>query len=95
MAERRTARTRAKPANGEELSKAELQREMQQTRESLAVTVEDIRETVNDQYQTVKETVSGVLDFRVVQERAPDLESRLALGGICARLHHGVRAQGD
>lgn len=98
MAERRTARTQAKPANGEEFSKDELQREMQQTRESLAVTVEDIRETVNDQYQTVKETVSGVLDFRELFKKEPliwslgSLSAGFALGYTMGYAHKETKS---
>jgi hypothetical protein len=47
-----------------EPSKHELEVQMQRTRESLAETVGEIKETVEQEYQSVRQTVSGVLDFR-------------------------------
>lgn len=54
-----------------EPSKAELQRQMEETRESISETVAEIREVVSSQYEsavdkieTVKETVTEVLDWR-------------------------------
>ena len=43
-------------------SKAELQRQMEQTRESISETVDEIKETVAHQYDTVKETYETVVD---------------------------------
>ncbi|HEX8652091.1 MAG TPA: DUF3618 domain-containing protein [Pyrinomonadaceae bacterium] len=55
----------------DEPTKAELQRQMEQTRESISETVEEIKETVShqydvvkDTYETVKEGVGEVLDWR-------------------------------
>ena len=45
-----------------EPSKAELQRQMKQTRESISETVDEIKETVAHQYDTVKETYETVVD---------------------------------
>ena len=53
---------RAVRANEGEPTKAELQRQMEQTRESISETVEEIKETVAHQYQTVKETYETVKD---------------------------------
>lgn len=47
-----------------EPTKEELERQMQRTRESLADTVGEIKETVEQEYQSVRKTVSGVLDYR-------------------------------
>jgi len=55
----------------EEPTKVELQRQMEQTRESISETVEEIKETVahqydvvKDTYETVKDGVGEVLDWR-------------------------------
>ena len=45
-------------------SKRELQQQMQRTRESLAETIGEIRQTVEQEIATAKQTVSGVLDYR-------------------------------
>ena len=50
--------------DGGEPNKRELQRQMDRTRESLAETVGEIKETINHEVKTVKKTVSGVLDYR-------------------------------
>ncbi|HYP53541.1 MAG TPA: hypothetical protein VEQ42_08370 [Pyrinomonadaceae bacterium] len=57
--------------DGREPSKADLQRQMAETRESISETVAEIREVVSNQYdtavdkiETVKETVTEVLDWR-------------------------------
>jgi hypothetical protein len=54
-----------------EPTKAQLQRQMEETRESISETVEEIKDTVAHQYETVKETyetvkegVGEVLDWR-------------------------------
>jgi hypothetical protein len=54
-----------------EPTKAELQRQMEQTRESISETVDEIKETVahqydvvKDTYETVKDGVGEVLDWR-------------------------------
>lgn len=48
----------------EEPTKAELERQMEETRDSLSRTVKEIKETVNEQVTSVKQGVSGVLDYR-------------------------------
>ncbi len=45
-------------------SKRELQRQMEQTRESVGETVSEIKETVSQQVAIAKKTVAGVLDYR-------------------------------
>jgi hypothetical protein len=47
-----------------EATKEDLQRRMEDARESISQTVGEIRETVEDQYAAVKATVSGFLDWR-------------------------------
>ena len=48
----------------QEPGKKELQRQMELTRESLAETVGEIKDTVEQEVNAVKKTVSGVLDYR-------------------------------
>lgn len=70
MADRKiNAETEAKA--GREPTKAELQRQMEEARESITETVAEIRETVSQQYdevrdriETAKETVTELLDWR-------------------------------
>lgn len=54
-----------------EPTKRELERQMQQTRESLAETVGEIKETVEQEYKSVRKTVSGVLDYREQFQKEP------------------------
>jgi hypothetical protein len=62
-----SATRRAKPVAetvDHEPTKRELERQMQLTRESLAETIGEIKETVEQEYASAKRTVSGVLDYR-------------------------------
>jgi len=52
-------------------SKQELQKQIGRTRESLAETVEEIKETAEQGYASVKDTVSGVLDYREEFQKDP------------------------
>lgn len=54
-----------------EPSKAELERQMAETRESLAQTVNEIKETVTGQYEAVRDSVSGVIDYREQFQKEP------------------------
>ena len=54
-----------------EPTKAELQERVATARESISQTVGDIRETVEEQYESVKGTVSGILDWREGFHREP------------------------
>lgn len=45
-------------------TKAELQRRMEEARESISQTVSEIKDTVVTQYQQVKETINDTLDWR-------------------------------
>jgi hypothetical protein len=62
-----------------EATKEELQRQMEAARESLSETVGQIRETVEEQYASVKAGVSGVLDWREGFQQEPLLWSVGAL----------------
>ncbi len=52
------------PVEGSEAEKAELQRRMEEARESISQTVGEIKDTVEGQYATVKDAVTGILDWR-------------------------------
>ena len=55
----------------EAASKRELQRQMQRTRESVAGTVSEIKDTVNQQVSAARRTVAGVLDYREQFQNEP------------------------
>src|SRR5437763_13920659 len=65
--------------HGGEPSQKELQRKIGKTRDSLRSTVEAIQDKADQQYQTVKETVSGVLDYRNEFQKEPVVWSLGAL----------------
>src|ERR1041385_7397497 len=68
MAEERTlGLARAQETSAEELSKEELQRRMNQARDSISNTVTEIKETVANQVQAVKDT----LDWREQFKKRP------------------------
>ena len=76
MAEERNlslARTTAEPADeaATDATKAELQRRMDEARESITHTVTEIKETVMNQYQQVRESISDSLDWREQYRRRP------------------------
>jgi hypothetical protein len=81
----------------QELSKRQLQRQMQQTRESLSETVNDIKETVDHELQAVKKTVSGVLDYREQFQKEPlvwslgALSAGFALGYTIGYAHKNTK----
>src|SRR5438874_1981501 len=58
-------------ANDQAPSKRDLQRQIGRTRESLSETVEEIKDTAEQGYASVKETVSGVLDYRDEFQKEP------------------------
>ena len=80
-----------------EPSKAELERQMEETRESLSQTVQEIKETVSDQVTSVKETVSGVLDYREQFKEEPmvwslgALSAGFALGYTLGYAHKNLK----
>ncbi|HEX6622451.1 MAG TPA: hypothetical protein VF064_01975 [Pyrinomonadaceae bacterium] len=76
MAEERNlslARTTVDEADEEatDATKAELQRRMDEARESITHTVTEIKETVMNQYQQVRESISDSLDWREQYRRRP------------------------
>src|SRR5438874_6893020 len=62
-----------------EPSQRELQRKIGRTRDSLRTTVEAIQDKAEQQYGTVKETVSDVLDYRDEFQKEPVVWSLGAL----------------
>jgi hypothetical protein len=66
-------------ANDHEPSKQQLQRQMARTRESLAETVGEIKETVQQEVKMVKKGVSSVLDYRKEFQKDPIVWSLGAL----------------
>jgi hypothetical protein len=52
-------------------TKGELQRQMDETRDSISQTVTEIKDKVADQYQSVKDSVSDSLDWREQFRRHP------------------------
>jgi hypothetical protein len=58
-------------ASDEETTKAELQRQMDEARENISQTVNEIKDTVTTQYEHVRETVSQALDWREQFRRRP------------------------
>jgi hypothetical protein len=98
MAEERTlGLARAQEQTAEEPSKEELQRRLDHTRDSITHTVTEIKETVANQVQAVKDT----LDWREQFKRRPVVWSAAALGtgfatGYCiAAFVKGDRAEYD
>ena len=73
MAEERTlGLARAPETDGDDDStKAELQRRMEEARESITQTVSEIRDTVVNKYESVKESVSETLDWREQYRKRP------------------------
>jgi len=57
--------------HSEELSKAELQRRMDEARDSISQTVTEIKDTVVHQYEAVKETINETLDWREQFKKRP------------------------
>lgn len=81
------------PADGE-ITKAELQRRMDDARESISQTVDEIKETVGGQYEVVRATVTGIFDWHEHFQKDPIIWS---VGALCAGFalgHTLARAQG-
>jgi len=83
----------------EALTKKQLQREMQKTRESVAETVGEIKEKVTEQYEAAKETVAGVMDYREQFQNEPlvwslgALSAGFALGYTMGYAHKETRGR--
>jgi hypothetical protein len=58
-------------SDDDEVTKAELQRRMEQARETITQTVTEIKDTVTNQYQSVKESISETLDWREQFRKRP------------------------
>lgn len=76
-----TSKAKENTEANESSSKAALQRQIEETRESITHTVEEIKDTVADQYESVKETVTEVLDWR---EQFRDNPLVWGLGAVAA-----------
>jgi hypothetical protein len=87
----------AEKENTDDLTKKQLQREMAKTREAVAETVGEIKETVGKQYQAAKQTVAGVLDYREHFQNEPlvwslgALSAGFALGYTMGYAHKETR----
>jgi hypothetical protein len=83
--------------NTDTLTKKQLQREMGKTREAVAETVSEIKETVAKEYQAARETVAGVLDYREQFQNEPlvwslgALSAGFALGYTMGYAHKETR----
>ncbi|MDQ3586211.1 MAG: hypothetical protein M3407_10615 [Acidobacteriota bacterium] len=98
MAEERNVATAraAEDVTDEDATKAELQRRMDEARESITNTVEEIKDTVSTQYQNVRETISQSLDWREQYRRRPAAFSLGALGvGLVVGYNVGGVFKGD
>ena len=69
--ERNLAVARAADADDTDSTKAELQRRMEEARESITQTVTEIKDTVANQYQAVRDTVTEALDWREQYRKRP------------------------
>jgi hypothetical protein len=78
-------------------SKRDLQRQIGKTRESLTETVEEIKETAEQGIASVKETVSGVMDYREEFQKEPlvwslgALSAGFALGYTVGYAHKSAK----
>jgi hypothetical protein len=72
---------RASDYSADDLSKAELQRRMDEARDSISQTVTEIKDTVVHQYEAVKETINDTLDWREQVKKRPVAWSLGAAGG--------------
>jgi hypothetical protein len=92
MAEERTLGTARAPETDtadDDLTKAQLQRRMDEARESITQTVTEIKDTVTTQYQNVRESISQSLDWREQYRRRP-VEFTLAALGVGLLVGYGV-----
>ena len=80
MAEARSLeRVAPRQSAGNKTAKAEFQRQMSQASDSISHTVEDLKATVEQQYEAVRRTVDGVLDWREQLQQNPIVWSMGAL----------------
>jgi hypothetical protein len=69
--ERNLGVARAADSDDTDSTKAELQRRMEEARESITQTVTEIKDTVANQYQAVRDTVTEALDWREQYRKRP------------------------
>lgn len=69
--ERNLGVARAEETDDTDSTKAELQRRMEEARESITQTVTEIKDTVTNQYQAVRDTVTEALDWREQFRKRP------------------------
>jgi len=69
--ERNLGVARAAESEDTDSTKAELQRRMEEARESITQTVTEIKDTVANQYQAVRDTVTEALDWREQYRKRP------------------------
>jgi len=69
--ERNLGVARAEESIDTDSTKAELQRRMEEARESITQTVTEIKDTVTNQYQAVRDTVTEALDWREQYRKRP------------------------
>ncbi|HEV2705215.1 MAG TPA: hypothetical protein VGV59_04780 [Pyrinomonadaceae bacterium] len=70
-------------------TKEELQRRMEQARESITQTVSEIKDTVANQYQQVRDNISETLDWREQYRRRP-LAFSLGAAGVGLLLGYSI-----
>src|ERR1051325_7599164 len=79
--------------------KAKLQRQMQRSREALGATVSEIKETVEQEVDSVRDTVSNVLNFREEFQKEPlvwslgALSAGFALGYTVGYAHKNTKGK--
>jgi hypothetical protein len=77
-------------ADAADATKAELQRRMEEARESITQTVTEIKDTVVTQYQQVKDNISDTLDWRE-QYRRHTLPFTIGAFALGALVGYGVK----
>jgi hypothetical protein len=96
MAEERNLGVARAPEADEDATKAELQRRMEEARESITQTVSEIKDTVATQYQHVRDSVSEALDWREQYRKRPVAWTLGALGvGVVVGYSLGGAVIGD
>jgi hypothetical protein len=84
-------------ADAPDATKAELQRRMEEARESITQTVTEIKDTVVTQYQQVKDNISDTLDWREQYRRhtVPFTVGAFAVGALVGYGVMGAFKSGD
>jgi hypothetical protein len=89
--ERNLGVARAEESDDTDSTKAELQRRMEEARESITQTVTEIKDTVANQYQAVRDTVSEALDWREQFRKRP---VAFSIGALSAGFFLGYTVAG-